>query len=569
MRNKLKKQIYKNNKIYFLLTVIVTIGVSFIDGAMALIFKYALDMGEIKKEKIYILIYVTIFVILSYCIMQFINIYVSNEYSRRAMINIRGTFLEKLINKRVKDFRKDNIGNYLSAVNNDMTVIERDYVTGQILILLYGVKILVSASIMCILNYKMFLAVLLVIIMPVVILKAANNALMKKQKDVSDLSADFNILTKEILSGFPVIKSFNIENRIKEKVFKKSVELEDGKTKLYRLNDSIDSITTLLTLCSMLGTFVVGMILVSKGYVTIGTVTAEVQLMTNLFSFIKPLVKQFGKFLGARSIFEKLENIIKEDTVEIKLREKKDFNKSIIIKDLSFSYEDKKEVLSNINYEFEKNKSYVIIGESGCGKSTLLNIIMGYYDNFKGKVCIDDIDIRDITSTELSNILSIIHQDSFIFDDTLKNNLTLYCDYDDETLNETMRKIYMDKFLEVNGLDYQCGENGNNLSGGQKQRISIGRAILRNTPILLLDEVTSALDPETARSIEKLIIELKDTTRIVITHRLNKEVLERYDEIIVLNKGTIVEKGDFKSLIELKGHFYKNYSMYMKNNLLG
>ena len=319
----------------------------------------------------------------------------------------------------------------------------------------------------------------------------------------------------------------------------------------------------------MLGTFVVGMILVSKGYVTIGTVTAEVQLMTNLFSFIKPLVKQFGKFLGARSIFEKLENIIKEDTVEIKLREKKDFNKSIIIKDLSFSYEDKKEVLSNINYEFEKNKSYVIIGESGCGKSTLLNIIMGYYDNFKGKVCIDDIDIRDITSTELSNILSIIHQDSFIFDDTLKNNLTLYCDYDDETLNETMRKIYMDKFLEVNGLDYQCGENGNNLSGGQKQRISIGRAILRNTPILLLDEVTSALDPETARSIEKLIIELKDTTRIVITHRLNKEVLERYDEIIVLNKGTIVEKGDFKSLIELKGHFYKNYSMYMKNNLLG
>ena len=485
------------------------------------------------------------------------------------MINIRGTFLEKLINKRVKDFQKDNIGNYLSAVNNDMTVIERDYVTGQILILLYGVKILVSASIMCILNYKMFLAVLLVIIMPVVILKAANNALMKKQKDVSDLSADFNILTKEILSGFPVIKSFNIENRIKEKVFKKSVELEDGKTKLYRLNDSIDSITTLLTLCSMLGTFVVGMILVSKGYVTIGTVTAEVQLMTNLFSFIKPLVKQFGKFLGARSIFEKLENIIKEDTVEIKLREKKDFNKSIIIKDLSFSYEDKKEVLSNINYEFEKNKSYVIIGESGCGKSTLLNIIMGYYDNFKGKVCIDDIDIRDITSTELINILSIIHQDSFIFDDTLKNNLTLYCDYDDETLNETMRKIYMDKFLEVNGLDYQCGENGNNLSGGQKQRISIGRAILRNTPILLLDEVTSALDPETARSIEKLIIELKDTTRIVITHRLNKEVLERYDEIIVLNKGTIVEKGDFKSLIELKGHFYKNYSMYMKNNLLG
>ncbi|MBE6048580.1 MAG: ABC transporter ATP-binding protein [Clostridium sp.] len=558
MGDRLKRQIYKNNIFYFISTIIVTIGVSFVDGIMALIFKYALDMqGSMTK-----LIFITISVIVGYILFQGINIYVSNEYSRRAMINLRASFIDKLLNKRVKDFQKENIGNYLSAINNDMTVIERDYVTGQILILLYSVRILVSAIIMCILNYKMFLAALLVIILPVIILKIANNTLMTRQKEVSDFSAGFNVLTKEILSGFPIIKSFNVEKKVEEKIFKESIELENSKTRLYRLNDSIDSLTTALTLCSMLGTFVVGMILVSKGYITIGTVTAEVQLMTNLFSLIKPLVKQFGKFLGAKSIFLKLDKMIESDDVELEESGKKSFESAIRIKDISFSYDEEKQILDNINFEFKKNKSYLILGESGCGKSTLLKLLMGYYDNFQGQVLIDDVDIRKINSIELSKILSVIQQDVFIFDDTLRNNLTLYCEYDDDALEKVAKKVYMDEFTKIHGMDYECGENGENLSGGQKQRISIGRAILRNTPILLLDEVTSSLDPKVARSIENLIIELKDVTRIVVTHRMNKETLKKYDEIIILKDGKIVEHGSCEELILHKGEFYKNFKIY-------
>jgi len=385
---------------------------------------------------------------------------------------------------------------------------------------------------------------------------------MTRQKEVSDFSAGFNVLTKEILSGFPIIKSFNVEKKVEEKIFKESIELENSKTRLYRLNDSIDSLTTALTLCSMLGTFVVGMILVSKGYITIGTVTAEVQLMTNLFSLIKPLVKQFGKFLGAKSIFLKLDKMIESDDVELEESGKKSFESAIRIKDISFSYDEEKQILDNINFEFKKNKSYLILGESGCGKSTLLKLLMGYYDNFQGQVLIDDVDIRKINSIELSKILSVIQQDVFIFDDTLRNNLTLYCEYDDDALEKVAKKVYMDEFTKIHGMDYECGENGENLSGGQKQRISIGRAILRNTPILLLDEVTSSLDPKVARSIENLIIELKDVTRIVVTHRMNKETLKKYDEIIILKDGKIVEHGSCEELILHKGEFYKNFKIY-------
>ena len=162
---------------------------------------------------------------------------------------------------------------------------------------------------------------------------------------------------------------------------------------------------------------------------------------------------------------------------------------------------------------------------------------------------------EEISIDSLFEILSFVEQNVFVFDDSIINNITMYSNMEDELLKEAINKSGLAKLIEEKGPDYRCGENGCNLSGGEKQRISIARALVKKSQLLLLDEATSALDNETSASITNNLLAIGNTTKIMITHRLDEEILSKFDEIIVMKNGNIVEFGTYKELIDKNATF--------------
>ena len=214
-------------------------------------------------------------------------------------------------------------------------------------------------------------------------------------------------------------------------------------------------------------------------------------------------------------------------------------------------------MLENINISFEKGKSYAIIGSSGSGKTTLLNLIAGSLQNYKGSIELDGIPLDDLSEESIQKLYSIIQQNVMIFNGTIKENITMWRnDFPEEQIQNAIDKASLRKLVDEKSLDYLCGENGNRLSGGERQRISIARAILQESSVLLVDEGFSALDEENAANIEKMLIDLRDKIVISVTHKISKDSLDRYDNIIAIKNGTIVEKGTYKELSQAKGYVW-------------
>ena len=181
--------------------------------------------------------------------------------------------------------------------------------------------------------------------------------------------------------------------------------------------------------------------------------------------------------------------------------------------------------------------------------------------DYSGNIFFDKSEMKNISAESLYDVVSMIQQDVFVFNSSVKNNVTMFKDFAKEEIDEAIRRARLDDFVKEKGEDYLCGDNGKDLSGGEKQRISIARSLLKKSKILLADEATAALDRKTAYEVSDDILNLKDILRIVITHSLDECLLKRYDEIIVLKDGRIEEKGKFEDLMEKKGYFYALYTV--------
>jgi ABC-type multidrug transport system fused ATPase/permease subunit len=258
---------------------------------------------------------------------------------------------------------------------------------------------------------------------------------------------------------------------------------------------------------------------------------------------IPPII---SKRNACKPLFDKISEMTKYEK-EID-KEQVIFENSIKLENVDFSIENKK-IINNINYSFEKNKSYAIVGPSGSGKTTLLNLLIGKLNNYQGSIKYDNKELNSISQDSLYEIISFIEQSVFVFDDTIINNITMFSKVDEQLLNEVIIKSGLDALINEKGLNYKCGENGCNLSGGEKQRIAIARGLIKKSQIMFLDEITSALDNETSNTITNNVLQLNDITKIMITHRLEESVLRNFDEIIVMKNGRIHEQGTYDELI--------------------
>ena len=236
-------------------------------------------------------------------------------------------------------------------------------------------------------------------------------------------------------------------------------------------------------------------------------------------------------------------------------------SQAITLNHVSFGYEPDKPVLDDVSMSFQAGKAYAIVGGSGSGKSTLLHLLMGASGAYTGSIAIDGTELREVDAHSLYDLMSLMGQDVFLFDDTIRNNLTMFRSFPQEEIAGAVERSGLSQLVAQRGEDYLCGENGVNLSGGEGQRISIARCLLRKTPVLLLDEATAALDNATAAAVTQSILNLEDTTRIVVTHRLETNLMAQYDEILVLRDGRIQEQGSFAQLMDAKGYFYSLFTL--------
>ncbi len=302
---------------------------------------------------------------------------------------------------------------------------------------------------------------------------------------------------------------------------------------------------------SMLGivsALVTATYLSSKGLVTAGEIGAIIQLSNYI---VDPVTTIPANIISIKSVeleMKRIDKMIAKKNNNSKEHEKFKLDNQISIKNLSFKYGDN-EVLKGISLDLEKGKKYAIVGESGSGKSTLANILLRRLDYENGSVKFDDTELKRIDEDDFYSNISLVSQNVFLFNDTLKNNVCLYNDYSQSDFERSIEKSKLNSVIEdlEEKENTVLGEYGTSLSGGEKQRVSISRALIKNSSFVIMDEATSSLDIKTARAIENTLLSLNQTV-LVITHRIDESILKKYDKIFLLEDGRITQSGDYSDI---------------------
>ncbi len=561
-KNTYLKKYLVNNKKNFVLGVFFSILKAsfsiFFAFLMEIVMNFALSDNLDKLP--YILI-ISILSLLFYGFSIYMKNFFQNRFYYRALVDYKDELYETIISKDLSSFRQRNVGNYLSVMTNDINSIELNYLEN--VFLLPEQLFLFSASIIAMLfsSWFFFLIIIVSALLPMLSTLIYSKKIKVQEERISAKNENFLSTVKDMLSGFTVIKSFNIEAEIVRLYKAGNSSLENEKLKKRNMLGVVATASESSSIFLFIIVFLAGSIFTITGYLEIGVVVAFIQLINYIVEPIEKLPQIINKINASKVLIDKGNKIL-DDTESVNAANTaiEKFEDKISFNNVTFSYGEKL-ILKGIDVSFEKGKSYALVGVSGSGKSTLLNLLMGYYRNYSGSIKIDDLEISEVSSKSLYEQISVIQQDVFIFDDDIISNITMYRDFPKEKVQEALEKSGLSKLIEEKGIDYKCGENGNRLSGGEKQRISIARCLLKETPVLLMDEAMSALDNATSKQVEEAILSIADITRIVITHKLNEEILKKYDAIVTLRDGVIVETGTFEELMDKKGMFYSIYNV--------
>jgi ABC-type multidrug transport system fused ATPase/permease subunit len=564
-KEKINSLIIKNNHFSFILSAVFSIITASFEIALAFILMSLIDNVDKGMNKILLTIGITLAGTVAYVLTSIADVKFNSRYTMKAIMNIRNNLMDSIIRKSLTDLSSKPIGTYISALNNDLATLEKNYVTTTVKCIRNTFMMIAAICAMIFLEWHLAIAVIVFLLLPLLISSTFGNKFKKIQEKITVSTQSLTSVIKDIFSGITVVKSFNIEKEADEILMKSSDKTERSKREMADITGTQKTLLTMSGLILVVMIFSLGTILARNGYATIGTIIAFVQLLNNLTAPITALFTDLNSRKACANILDMYSDMLKPSDVCDKNIVIESFNDAVELKNVSFKTSDGKELLRNIQHTFKKGKSYALVGFSGSGKSTLLHLLAGYYASYDGSILIDGKEIRNVSEESLYKSISFVQQDNFIFDDNIENNICLYRQWEPERLKTAEKFACLDELIEKRGGDMECGENGNNLSGGERQRISIARAFLKHPEILLLDEATSALDLKTTAIIEDNLNSMNGITRIAVTHKLDENVLCRYDEIILMHSGEIKESGTYDELMALNGYF-KALKQITENN---
>lgn len=365
---------------------------------------------------------------------------------------------------------------------------------------------------------------------------------------------------KELISGLTTIKMFELEKSIKKKVQDSNINLENKHRSQLSYQSFIECLSSSMSFLVLACNVVFAGYLSYKGYFTIGTVLAVMQIMNFV---MYPLMQIPSIIIGMKSVKPAINNIetYMNRTEEIGERSLAlDSFQSIKFDHVCFELGDTKEsILEDINIDFQNNRKYVVVGSSGSGKTTLIKLILGLYKDIQGSIMINqDKNLKDISFFEWRKMITVVEQDIFLFNDTIKYNVCFEKNNPEIDIWNLFNIVGLQDFIAAkeNNLEYMIDENGDNISGGEKKRLAMARALYKQSKIILADEPTSGLDAANAKQIEDVLINSNQMV-IHVTHNLDKEILQRYDEIICMQNGKVVGVGNYDTLYSQNSCFQK------------
>lgn len=564
LEKQLRGQFFYKNIPIFCLAVFVALAAGSLNLILSWIIQQLMDTaaGESGALSFRTLLLISAGFVLLCAGLSLLNYASQPRFLERAMRQYKDFAFKKLIGKSISSFRDESAAGYLSALTNDAASIETNYLAQMLAMITKAVTFIGALLLMC--RYSLLMTAIAagLTVLPLIASLLTGNRLQAVESRVSERNGEFTAALSDCLAGFTVVKNFRAEREIFRLFAQSNKALEHEKFTGRRIKTLVGMIGAVTGIFAQLGVFIAGVYLSMKG----GSMTpGAVVLFVNLMNFIISPIAELPGLLACRKaalgLVDKLAAALERSSSREGSETLNRLENGIRLENVSFAYEPGKTVLHGINAEFEAGRAYALVGGSGSGKSTLLNLLMAAETNYSGHILADGIELSDISTESLYGTMAAIQQNVFVFNASIKDNVSMFRDFPKTELDEAIARAHLGALIRERGEDYLCGENGSVLSGGEKQRISVARSLLKKSSVLLADEVTAALDAQTAHRVSSDILDLQGITRIVVTHTLEESLLRRYDKIFVLRGGRIEEAGSFADLMANKGYFYALFTV--------
>ena len=563
-RRQFTRQFYRGNHLNFVLALTVSLLGMALNLAISWLLQQTIDLATGTGNTLSLpqLAVVTLALLAACVVFDALGALAKPRFLSRAIAQYREYAYAELLKKNLATFTRENTSTYLSALSNDANSIEVNYL--QKLFEFSGNALLFAGSLAMMFWYSppLALAALAFSALPLAASVLTGPRLAKAETRVSQENEGFVAALKEGLSGFSVVKSFQAEREALDLFVKSSRQVQDAKCRRLRWGSLLTSVGSTAAAAAQLGVFLTGCWMALSGQgVTPGVMVIFVNLMSCANLFVAALPDFVSNRTACNALIDKLAGALAVNLQTAGRAIPRRLEQGIAVEGLTFGYAPGQPVLHGVTARFEAGKSYAVVGASGSGKSTLLRLLMAGGSGYGGSIRYDGAELREVSTDSLYELVSLVEQNVFVFDSSIRDNITMFRDFPQEQVDRAVRLSGLQPLIEAKGESYQCGENGANLSGGERQRISIARSLLRQAPVLLVDEATAALDKETAFQVSGAILDLDGLTRIVVTHALDEALLRRYDGILVLKNGAVAECGRFDELMARKGYFYSLYTV--------
>lgn len=596
--NPLSRNFFKNNSLNLFMAVLGTSVLSLAILSVPQLFQILIDyLSGSREYSLRGIILLTAGIFLMEFFSAVATYFFRTKFSTRAVLQYRNFACDFLLKKKVADFYASNSSVYLSALSNDLMKIKEQFLD-QIPIITQIIFCGIGAIIVM-LRYNVFLACMscALSLIPFFAALYSGKNMGEMEECLSTRNAEYLAFLKDFSIGFTIIKSYKVEaifSKLHGAVNEKTEETMLKRERCVEKVNYFAAISGYVTRLSIL--FLSSYIAFTRHSISIGTVIAFSQLIHYLIDPLSSLPSMLTEAKAAYRLTDKFWDTIKREEVpqntpennrvkeeqiaeiqtaieDKKIVEEKEIRVQkqspdesipslrgeILFNHIYFSYSEGKEVLKGLNLQVKEGEKVVLLGTSGSGKSSILKILMGMERAQSGTIRIGGQDTMDLGEDRIFKEISYIQQEVFIFDGTIRENVSLFQNYRGEELQSVIERAGLWNLVKEKGLDYLCGENGAALSGGERQRISIARSLLRKTPILLADEITASLDKENTYLVLDTLLNIENTTEILVLHDLDSRILSRVDRICVLKNGKVEEEGNFTELLEKKGYFYALY----------